>query len=52
MTTKEHKLTFRPPFYYLKEKRKFWKFTYWSTIDFSADLSYIEKRCMNLTSKK
>ena len=36
-------LSFKPPFYYLKKKRKLWFFTYWETIDYSHDFDEMEK---------
>lgn len=39
---KDIAIKFYSPFYYLKLKKKFWRISYWSTIEFSHDLEYLE----------
>lgn len=44
----EYQITYSYPFYSLKEKRRFWKFFWWSTVFCDTDIRRVQKEMLKL----
>jgi len=51
MNKKEYTIDYHEPFYYLKERKKWWILSYNKILDCSGDYTYIEKEYKKLTDK-